>query len=105
MSGGSWDYVCYKIEEAAERLRESKDPLRRALGDHMNLIAKAMHDIEWVDSGDYGKDGDREAIQAIFGQDWHKVEMVELIDEADLVLYRLRCTMEEAKKQLGEESA
>ena len=51
MSGGSWDYVCYKIDEAADNLIHERCPERRALGHLMHKVGKAMHDIEWVDSG------------------------------------------------------
>ncbi len=52
MSGGSWDYLCYKIADAANQLCADKNPHRKAFGEHMSLIAEAMHDIEWVDSCD-----------------------------------------------------
>lgn len=65
MSGGSWDYVYIKIEEVADRLKHEQSPLRRAFGDHLILCAKAMYDIEWVDSGDIGKGDDRDAIKAV----------------------------------------
>ena len=67
MSGGEWDYVYGKFYDVAVRLAESKSPLRRALGNHIELIAKAMHDIEWVDSGDTEPGSEREAIEAVFG--------------------------------------
>jgi hypothetical protein len=56
MSGGSWDYVCYKISEAADELVRCGDPLRAALGKHMQQLAEVMHDIEWADSGDSSPD-------------------------------------------------
>ena len=67
MSGGSWDYLCYKLEEAASRLKGEKCEYRRAFGNHMELVAKAMHDIEWVDSCDYSRGDEIEAIQAAMG--------------------------------------
>ena len=65
MSGGSYDYVCYKVEEMADQLKNDPSELRRAFAEHLFLVAKAMHDIEWVDSGDYGQDGDVNAINAV----------------------------------------
>ena len=52
MSGGSWDYLTFKVGDAADRLDTSRDPLRRAFGQHLRKVAKALHDIEWNDSGD-----------------------------------------------------
>lgn len=47
MSGGSMDYVCYKVEEAADYVddKEIKDLLKD--------LAKLLHDLEWWQSGDY----------------------------------------------------
>jgi len=65
MSGGSWDYLCYKMEDAAKNLLTEKCIYRRSFGDWMRLAAKAMHDIEWVDSCDYGEGDELEAIKKI----------------------------------------
>ena len=67
MSGGSWDYFYSKCEDAANNLEAEASPLRRAFGAHMQLVAKAMHDIEWVDSCDMGRGDDRKAMQAVLG--------------------------------------
>jgi len=66
MSGGSWDYFYYNIDEVADRLCDEKSPLRRALGQHMRALSHAMHEIEWVDSGDKSSPDDTEAIKAVF---------------------------------------
>ena len=62
MSGGSMNYLYSKIEYEAS-FREDT-PERRAFAKHLKLVAKALHDIEWVDSGDYGPGDDTEAIRA-----------------------------------------
>lgn len=64
MSGGSWNYLCDKVDDAGGELCSSSDPLRRAFGRHLLLVGKALHDIEWVDSCDYGKGDEVEAIKA-----------------------------------------
>lgn len=69
MSGGSWDYLCYRMDDAADQLECSKGPLRQALGTHMRKVAKAMHDIEWVDSHDYAPGDEVDAIRAAIGED------------------------------------
>lgn len=56
----------YQLEEIAFRLAGADCPLRRAFGEHLALCAKALHDIEWVDSGDYGTGAELNAIKAIF---------------------------------------
>lgn len=47
MSGGSYDYMCYRIEEYY--VGHMKDI---ELNDLMKDISKLLHDLEWADSGD-----------------------------------------------------
>ncbi len=68
MSGGSWDYVYGYFNDTAERLKGERDPLRRALGKHIELVGAAMRDIEWVDSGDSSRGDERAAIEAVLGK-------------------------------------
>lgn len=62
MSGGSMNYLYSKV------LHDSEFPLdtpeRIAFAEHLKLVAKALHDIEWVDSGDYGPGDESAAILA-----------------------------------------
>jgi len=62
MSGGSMNYLYSKLEYEAT-FREDT-PERRAFAKHLKLVAKALHDIEWVDSSDYGPGDDSKAIRA-----------------------------------------
>lgn len=78
MSGGSWDYVYFKVEEVAERLQAEKCPHRRVLGDSLKLYAKALHDIEWVDSGDAVKGDEMEAIYRALEHGGHSVDVMAL---------------------------
>lgn len=54
MSGGSYDYVSMRIDEAVEELKRkhADQPHVIALAEHLFAISSAMHDIEWADSGD-----------------------------------------------------
>jgi len=65
MSGGSWEYEYARLEDLAQRLGDQRAAKRRALGRHISLIAKALHDIEWVDSGDYGPGDEVAAIDTV----------------------------------------
>lgn len=54
MSGGSYDYVSYRLTDAASTLR-SRHPEQAhvvALAAHLDRLATVMHDIEWADSMD-----------------------------------------------------
>ena len=65
MSGGSWDYIYQSFEEVAQKLHNENDFKRKALGVIIQYIAKALYDIEWVDSGDYGFGMDEESIDIV----------------------------------------
>ena len=78
MSGGSWDYVYGKVKDSADRLRHSPDAIRRAFGDHLILCAKALHDIEWVDSSDMSDGDERPAIEAVLGVQARVLELEQL---------------------------
>lgn len=55
MSGGSMDYLSVKVEEA--HFHETTIE-RKAFRDHLKKVAKALHAIEWNDSGDGADDID-----------------------------------------------
>lgn len=50
MSGGSMDYFCYRLEEYAEHFHDKE--IKALTKD----LADLFHDLEWYESGDYGKD-------------------------------------------------
>jgi hypothetical protein len=55
----------------------------------MTLISKAMHDIEWVDSSDYGPGDEIEAIEAVFG-DTSKARRIEVLNaDAEKLIKKL----------------
>jgi hypothetical protein len=54
MSGGSYDYAQFKLDEWACTLR-TRHPNQShvlALADHLEALGKVMHEIEWADSLD-----------------------------------------------------
>lgn len=66
MSGGSHDYICYKIENELVGQMHDKE-----LDDLMQDIAELAHDVEWYDSGDTCKETYLESV-AKFKQKWFK---------------------------------
>ncbi len=89
MSGGSWDYFSYKLEDVASRLQSDIDPMRKAFGTHLQKCAEALHAIEWVDSSDWSKCDELHPIKTALGK-----------DGGALVLQEVRKQAEEALKQL-----
>ncbi len=61
MSGGSYDYFYTKLDDMADSIRLI-NPERKAFVKHLKKVVKALHDIEWVDSCDYGVNAEIAAI-------------------------------------------
>jgi hypothetical protein len=66
MSGGSMNYLYSQVEGVHF---ETNTSIRRAFMKHLELVAKALHDIEWVDSGDCSFGDEDEAILAVISRD------------------------------------
>ena len=62
------DYAFVRVRTAQE-LFEHDTPERKAFADHLDKVAKALHDIEWVESGDYEPGDENEAIRACIGEE------------------------------------
>jgi hypothetical protein len=90
MSGGSWNYVCFQVQEAADRLFNEKDPLRRALAPKVKILAEALHKIELVDSGDSSPPKDSDAIKAFLGDKTDELIMEVLIDDARKLIEEMK---------------
>lgn len=65
MSGGAYDYVHNRINDI-RLMNTDTDSRRAAFQRLLRLIGKAMHDIEWVDSGDTSDGAEHAAIDAVF---------------------------------------
>lgn len=90
-SGGSYDYVCYKIEEqCVGRMHDVE------LDDLMKDIANLMHDLEWWQSADSSEETYRETVNK-FKNKWFETSrqerlkgyIDEKIDRTKSTLYNL----------------
>lgn len=93
MSGGSWSYIYRQIDDMADMLANDKNPLRRAMAPKVQLLALAMHDIEWVDSFDYSKGGDTKAIEEFLGANAKQLMLEDVVTEARAVAVRLEAAI------------
>lgn len=91
MSGGSMDYLYRKVEAASFRL---STPQRRAFAHHLEKVAKALHDIEWVDSNDYVEGKETEAIEACLTQ---VATLNQLVTETKATLLALTVELDKLK--------
>lgn len=96
MSGGSYDYLYSKIEDAACEVNSrgrTRGPLRAAFAKHLVLVAEAMHQIEWVDSCDSAPGDEDEAIRACLAPGAEmaaaRVALVDAMAEARAVLEQI----------------
>lgn len=89
MSGGSWEYFYSRLEDVAQRLRGCECPYRKALGAKLQLAADALHDIEWVDSCDYGKGDDIKRLKLALGEDHKSLAYQELRNDAIEMIKKL----------------
>lgn len=66
MSGGSHDYICYKLsEECVGRMYDTE------MNDLVKDLCEVLHDLEWWQSGDYSEDQYRETLVE-FKAKWFK---------------------------------
>lgn len=61
------DYLCFRVSDVGHELHSSGDPLRAMFGKHLLAVADALHDIEWVDSGDTLPGDEHAAIRKVLG--------------------------------------
>lgn len=88
MSGGSLDYVCYKLDDAIEVIeRRATTVLQIAFAAHLKDVSKALHDLEWVFSGDYGDGDDVEALRKVVNKE---MELEAATNNARIALKQLQ---------------
>lgn len=97
MSGGSYNYAFGRVQDMADTLADSKIPLRRAFAKHLSDVAKAMHDIEWVDSDDYGPGDENAAIRKVLGENAPALELSAVVEDATRILAELTEAIAKAK--------
>lgn len=93
MSGGSMQYLYTSVEYARFDTHTTE---RRAFKKHLELVAKALHDIEWVDSGDYSEGDENDSIRACLS-DTKLLESA--IEHAKEALEELRAELKRAKEK------
>ena len=91
MSGGSLDYIYHKVEDVADSIENRTDePLYRAFADHLRVVSKALHDIEWEFSGDYGSGDAEESIKKVLGDSADKKSIDILKSDAEKLINRIK---------------
>ena len=94
MSGGALDYVYSSVEDAAVEIGRNASPLHYAFAHHLNKVVKALHDIEWVMSGDYEPGDEIESMRAVLND---SDELLAAIELAEKSLENLQTAIKKAK--------
>lgn len=98
MSGGSLDYVYFKVESAAHDIaRESftnKIPELKAFKDHLVKVAEVLHDVEWFLSGDYTEETMVKSIKKLLSEEQ---VLDSVVKEAEEILIKLTTSLENYK--------
>lgn len=96
MSGGDLDYISFKLNRTIEELNERRlSPIHRAFIIHMHKVSKALHDIEWVLSGDMSPGDDLEAIKSVI----YPIDILKTVmEEANKIKKDLDGCIQEYKK-------
>jgi len=66
MSGGAYDYKYTNLDDLADRMAPNRDDhqkIRERVATALRELAKVCHDVEWIDSGDYGPEDWEDIIQ------------------------------------------
>lgn len=92
MSGGSYDYLYSKIEDAAHSVTRRNTPLRKAFAAHLIKVADAMRAVEWVDSCDSSPGTEDAAIRACIAEG----------AELEAAKVALEAAMKDARDVLGQ---
>ena len=99
MSGGSLDYVYFKVESAAHDIaRESltsKIPELKAFKDHLIKVAAVLHDVEWCLSGDYTEEKMVKSIKELLSEEQ---VLGSVAKEAEEILVKLNSQLESYRK-------
>lgn len=74
MSGGSFNYACYHIEELAGHMEDPE------LDELMADVGKLAHDLEWYVDGDICEDTYRKTVDA-FKAKWFKADRNKRIEK------------------------
>lgn len=88
MSGGSYDYVCYKLSNECDgRMYDIE------MNDLVKDLSEVLHDLEWWQSGDYSEEQYRETVSE-FKKKWFKGDRTNRLkgyidDQIDAVRYQL----------------
>lgn len=94
MTNASDDYLCFKLADLADDMKKDVLSYRRAFAAHLMCVSKAIHAIEFVQSGQNPEGSEREAIQNCINPTFM---LRTLVIEADNLRNELKSILKRAK--------
>lgn len=83
MSGGALDYAGRRLLDTSREVSaHAKNPLHRAFAAHLARVGDALHDLEWVWSGDSEPGSEDAAIRACLAAGAELEAAIDALDEA-----------------------
>jgi hypothetical protein len=99
VSGGSYQYAYGKLDAFIDEMNSRPTtPTRKAFAAHLQLVSQAMHDVEWVDSADYGYGDENAAIAKCLGKDGPQRVLEVVIADAQKAIAEIDAAIKAAKK-------
>lgn len=95
MSGGALNYISLKVKDAAFEIKQRNiSTLHNAFTEHLLKVAEALHDIEWVLSGDMSEGDDIKVIEAVISKEMH---LQQIVKEAKVLKQELENILKDLK--------
>lgn len=90
VSGGHYDYAYQSIDRFIREFQhKANTPIRQAFLKQIARVSQAMHDIEWVDSGDYSEGDEDNAIIKCLGIGWRNIAYEQVLEEVKKIEQQL----------------
>lgn len=91
MSGEAYGHAYWNVREMAQELLRTcgNNPLRVAFARHLLKVSAAMHDVDWVDSGDSAEGSETNSILEVLGENWKAAALSAALDQIEEIKQEL----------------
>jgi hypothetical protein len=81
MSGEAFQGLEYPLYDAIITIMAQNKPLYTAFAKHLELVKQALHDVNYVISGDTGEGKEVESIKACLGEHWKEMTLQAALEQ------------------------
>jgi hypothetical protein len=97
MSGEAFQGLEYPLYDAIITITAQHKPLYTAFAKHLELVKQALHDVNYVISGDMSEGKEVEAIKACLGEHWQELTLQSALEQIGEIQDKLIELMEEER--------